>query len=75
MSEKITTTKEYLVDIEQRFVNNEKAKIGTLLTSLISMRYTSKENIRDYIIKMSHLTFKLRALKLEISKDLQWIWF
>ena len=34
------------------------------------MRYTSKENIRDYIIKMSHLTFKLRALKLEISKDL-----
>lgn len=35
MYEKITTTKEYLVDIEQRFVNNEKAKIGLVLTSLI----------------------------------------
>ena len=35
MSDQISTAKEFLVNIEKRFVKNEKAKIGTLLTSLI----------------------------------------
>ena len=43
MSEKATTAKKFLTQIEQRFVKNEKAEIGTLLTSLISIRYKSKE--------------------------------
>ncbi|XP_024027843.1 uncharacterized protein LOC112093502 [Morus notabilis] len=70
MSDKIATAKEFLVDIEKRFVKNEKAEIGTLLTSLISMRYRSKGNIREYILEMSHLTSKLKVLKLELSEDL-----
>ncbi|XP_024028413.1 uncharacterized protein LOC112093693 [Morus notabilis] len=70
MSDKITTAKEFLADIEKRFVKNEKAKIGTLLTSLISMRYRGKGNIKEYILEMSHLASKLKALKLELSKDL-----
>ena len=41
-----------------------------LLTSLISMRYMGKGNISEYIMEMSHLVSKLRALKLELSKDL-----
>ncbi|XP_024031282.1 uncharacterized protein LOC112094506 [Morus notabilis] len=63
-------TKEFLPDIKKRFAKNEKAKIGTLLTSLISVRYKGKDNIREYIIEMSHLTSKLKALKLELSEDL-----
>ncbi|KAK6160726.1 hypothetical protein DH2020_004107 [Rehmannia glutinosa] len=70
MSEKITTTKEFLADIEKRFVKNKKAEIGTLLTNLISMRYGGKGNIREYIMEMSHTASKLRALKLELSEDL-----
>ncbi|XP_024027760.1 uncharacterized protein LOC21410770 [Morus notabilis] len=69
VSNKITTAKEFLVDIEKRFVKNEKAEICTLLTSLISMRYRGKGNIREYILEMSHLTSKLKALKLELSED------
>ena len=64
ISEKITTAKEFLADIEKRFVKNEKSEIGTLLTSLISMKYRSKRNIREYIMEMCHLTSKLKALKL-----------
>ena len=68
---KITTAKEFLADIEKkRFVKNEKAEIGTLLTSLISMRYRGKCNIMEYIMEMSHLASKLRALKMELSEDL-----
>ena len=34
------------------------------------MRYKGKGNIREYIMEMSHLTSKLKALKLELSEDL-----
>jgi len=42
ISEKITTAKDFLTNIEKRFAKNEMAKIGTLLTNLISMRYRGK---------------------------------
>ena len=61
LSEKITMDKEFLVDIEKRFVNNKKAEIGILLTNLISIRYKGKGNIREYIMEMSHLASKLKA--------------
>ncbi|CAA0806533.1 Unknown protein, partial [Striga hermonthica] len=48
MSENIVTAKEFLADIEKRFVKNEKAEIGTLLANLISMRYGGKGNIREF---------------------------
>ena len=35
MSDDITTAKAFLTDIEKRFVKNEKAEIGTILTNLI----------------------------------------
>ena len=38
--------------------------------NLISMRYKGKGNIREYIMEMSHLASKLKALKLELSEDL-----
>ena len=70
MSEKIITAKEFLEEIEKWFVKNEKAETSTLLANLISMRYKGKGNIRDYIMEMSHIASKLKALKLELSEDL-----
>ncbi|XP_047333925.1 uncharacterized protein LOC124937666 [Impatiens glandulifera] len=34
------------------------------------MKYKGKGNIREYIIEMSHLASKLKALKLELSDEL-----
>ena len=70
MSDDITTAKAFHTDIEKRFVKNEKAEIGTILTNLISMRYKGNGNIREYIMEMSHLASKLKLLNLEISEDL-----
>ena len=70
MSEQITTTKGFLEDIEKRFAKNEKVEKSTLLAKLISMRYVGKGNIREYIMEMSHIASKLKALKLELSEDL-----
>ena len=70
MSETITTTKEFLQNIEKRFVKNEKIEIKKLLTRLISMKYSGKKNIREYIVQMSQLASKLNALKLVLSEEL-----
>ncbi|XP_057984514.1 uncharacterized protein LOC131169320 [Hevea brasiliensis] len=56
--------------LEKRFAKNEKAKTSTILAKLISMRYTAKGNIREYIMEMSDLASKLKALKLDLCEDL-----
>ncbi|KAK6140498.1 hypothetical protein DH2020_025779 [Rehmannia glutinosa] len=69
-SEEVTTSNEYLAKIEKRFVKNGKAETSTLLANLISLNYNDKENIKEYIMEMSHISSKLRALKLEVYEDL-----
>ncbi|KAJ9141475.1 hypothetical protein P3X46_032012 [Hevea brasiliensis] len=56
VSNQVDTTKAFLEDIEKRFAKNEK--------------YTGKGNIREYIMEMSDLASKLKALKLDLSEDL-----
>ena len=34
------------------------------------MKYKGKRNIREYIMEMSYIASKLKALKLELSNDL-----
>ena len=70
ISKTIKTAKEFLEEIKNRFVKNEKFEISTLLANLISMRYKGNGNIREYIMEMSHLASKLRAHKLDLSEDL-----
>jgi len=70
VSEDITIAKEFLAEIEKRFAKSEKAEANTLLQNLISMKYQGKGNIREYIMSMSNIIFKLKALKLEILEDL-----
>ena len=66
----VTTTKEFLDDIEKLFVKNDKAETSTLLGSLVSMKYKGQGNIREYIMQMSNIASKLKALKLEFFDDL-----
>ena len=70
VSKKVTTTKEFLEEIEKRFAKNDKAETSMILSNLISMKYKGKGNIREYIMQMYHLASKLKALKLELSEDL-----
>ena len=56
--------------IANRFTTNEKVEISTILSKLVSMRYKGKENIREYIMEMSNLVTRLKALKLEFSEDI-----
>ncbi|XP_047331248.1 uncharacterized protein LOC124934757 [Impatiens glandulifera] len=70
ISDEITNAKDFLVKIEKYFEKSDKAKTSTLLKILISMKFKGKEKIREYIMEMSNIVSKLKALKLEMSEDL-----
>jgi len=59
--------KKFLEEIEQYLIKNEKAEASNLLAKLISMKYKGKSNIREYLMEMSNLASKLKALKLELG--------
>ncbi|RVW46743.1 hypothetical protein CK203_084486 [Vitis vinifera] len=69
-TDEVTNASDFLAEIQKRFAKNDKAETSTLLASLISMKYKGKGNVREYIMEMSHLASKLKALKLELSDDL-----
>ncbi|CAM8954762.1 unnamed protein product [Rhodiola kirilowii] len=68
--DEISSAKDYLVEFEKHFVENDKAKTSELLANLISMKYSWKGNVREHIMEMSQLASKLKALKLELSENL-----
>ncbi|XP_050890575.1 uncharacterized protein LOC127095980 [Lathyrus oleraceus] len=70
ISEGIANAKDFLFEIEKHFKKSDKTETSTLLQNLISMKNQSKGNIREYIMSMSNIVSKLKALKLELSKDL-----
>ncbi|XP_019435893.1 PREDICTED: uncharacterized protein LOC109342350 [Lupinus angustifolius] len=70
ISERITSAKEFLAEMEKHFAKSDKAETSTLLQSLICMKYKGKGNVREYIMEMSNIASKIKALKLELSDDL-----
>ena len=65
-----TQAKTFLDQITNRFAANEKVETNTILSKLVSMSNKGKENIREYIMEMSNLVTRLKALKLELSEDI-----
>ena len=61
---KSANAKKFLLVIKQVFAKNENAETSTLLRKFIGMKYTNKENIREYIMEMSNIAGKLKELKL-----------
>ncbi|XP_042413962.1 uncharacterized protein LOC122002737 [Zingiber officinale] len=59
----------FLKELADRFASNEKVETTTLLTKLVSMRYTRKGNIREYIMGISNLITRFKALKLDMSES------
>ena len=65
-----TRAKTFLDQIANQFAANEKVETNTILSKLVFMRYKGKENINEYIMKMSNLVARLKALKLELLENI-----
>jgi gag-polypeptide of LTR copia-type len=55
-----TLTFDYLKQLEQTFVGNEKAEIGIMLNKLYTMKYNGRSNVREHIFKMMNTASKLK---------------
>ncbi|PKU81467.1 hypothetical protein MA16_Dca024602 [Dendrobium catenatum] len=62
--------KKFLSQIADHFVDSKKVEISTILSKLVSMQYKGKGNIREYIMEMSNLVTRLRALKFKLSDNI-----
>ncbi|XP_078170183.1 uncharacterized protein LOC144564457 [Carex rostrata] len=65
-----TLAKDYLKEIEQRFVRFENVEIDILLNKLCTMKYSGKSNVRKQILEMMHIASKLKGHKIDISDDM-----
>jgi len=69
MPDKVSA-KSFLAEVANQFTKSDKVEGSTHLSMLVNMCYNSKENIREYIMEMSNLVSKLKALKLELSEEI-----
>ena len=69
MPDKVSA-KSFSAEVADRFIKSDKVEASTHLSKRINMRYNNKENIREYIMGMSNLVSKLKALKLELSEKI-----
>jgi gag-polypeptide of LTR copia-type len=61
---------DYLKELEQKFVRNEKAEIGILLNKLCTMKYNGRSNVREHTLEMMNTASKLKIHKPNISEDM-----
>ena len=69
MPDKVSA-KSFPARVANRFIKSEKFEVSTHISQLINMCYKDKENIREYIMKISNLISKLKALKLKLSEEI-----
>jgi len=62
--------KSFLAKVANWLIKLDKVDTNKHLSKLINMRYNGKENIREYIMKLSNLVSKLKVLKLELSEEI-----
>jgi gag-polypeptide of LTR copia-type len=65
-----TLVLDHLKELEQRFVKNENAKISILLNKLCTIKYNARSNVMEHILEIINTASKLKAHKLNISKDM-----
>ncbi|BBH07046.1 hypothetical protein Prudu_018854 [Prunus dulcis] len=59
--------KEFLEAIGLKFKESEKAETGTLMTKLATMKYDGVEDMRVYLLSMTEVASKLKALEIPIA--------
>ena len=62
--------KAFLKEVSDRYAINEKVETSTILSKITTMRHNGKGSIREYILEMSNLAARLKALKLEMPEGI-----
>ncbi|XP_062025237.1 uncharacterized protein LOC133741324 [Rosa rugosa] len=60
--------REYFKNVEEKFKVSDKAEIGNLMNTLITMKFDGVGSVREYIMKGIDVAAKLKALNLNIEE-------
>ncbi|GAV84021.1 UBN2 domain-containing protein [Cephalotus follicularis] len=60
---------QFLESVKEKLVESEKAKSGTLMTSLTNMHYDGNGNVCEHNMKMFDMVSKLKSLDVVISNS------
>ncbi|XP_026399516.1 uncharacterized protein LOC113295393 [Papaver somniferum] len=63
------TAKELMEVIRSQFMSSAKSMIGTHMGQLTSMRYNGEGSVRDHILQMADLVYKLWGLDMNLNDD------
>ncbi|XP_026420023.1 uncharacterized protein LOC113316004 [Papaver somniferum] len=63
------TAKELMEVIQSKFMSSVKSMIGTHMGQPTSMRYNDEGSVRDHILEMEDLVYKLRGLDMNLNDD------
>ncbi|KAK2989965.1 hypothetical protein RJ640_004128 [Escallonia rubra] len=58
----------YLAHIEEQFQGSSKAHAITLITKMVTLKYSGSNGVREHILRMNDMASQLKALAMEISE-------
>ncbi|KAK3035629.1 hypothetical protein RJ639_033157 [Escallonia herrerae] len=58
----------YLAHIEEQFQGSSKAHATTLITKMVTLKYSGSNGVREHILRMNDMTSQLKGLDMEISE-------
>ncbi|KAK3017303.1 hypothetical protein RJ639_006902, partial [Escallonia herrerae] len=64
----LDNAKLYLAHIEEQFQGSSKAHATTLITKMVTLKYSGSNGVREHILRMNDMASQLKGLDMEISK-------
>ncbi|KAK3022232.1 hypothetical protein RJ639_047778 [Escallonia herrerae] len=58
----------YLAHIEEQFQGSSKAHATTLVTKMVTLKYSGSNGVREHILRMNDMASQLKGLDMEISE-------
>ncbi|KAK2975463.1 hypothetical protein RJ640_003616 [Escallonia rubra] len=58
----------YLAHIEEQFQGSSKAHATTLITKMVTLKYSGSNGVREHILRMNGMASQLKGLDMEISE-------
>ncbi|KAK2965851.1 hypothetical protein RJ640_027138 [Escallonia rubra] len=59
----------YLTHIEEQFQDSSKAHATTLITKIVTLKYSGSNGVREHILQMNNMASQLKCLDMEISEE------
>jgi len=72
---KTESIKEFMKFVEERSHTSDKSLVGTLISTLITMKFDGSCTIHEHAIKMTNIIARLKSLGMAVDESFLWSLF